>query len=47
MQTVSLVNMRIAARDWNAGWRTWVIATTDGGAVSYWNGQRYPRLSSN
>ena len=46
MQTVSLENMRSAAADWRSSWRTWAIATQDGGFVSYWNGQRYPRLTN-
>lgn len=39
--------MRCAAAEWRGSWRTWVIATADGGVVSYWNGQRYPRLACN
>ena len=47
MQTVSLQNIRSAAADWPSSWRTWVIATQDGGFVSHWNGQRYPRMTDN
>ena len=46
MQTISLENMRIVAKESRGAWRTWVIATDDGGWVSFWNGQRYPRLTA-
>lgn len=47
MTYVSLINMRICLKQSvNSAWRAWVIADDRDGIISYWNGQRYPRLSS-
>lgn len=42
MVKVSLANMRIALRDWDRAWHTWVIADQHGGHMSYWNGRKHP-----
>lgn len=42
--TVSLWQMKAAARDSKSSWRTYAIATSEGGILSSWNSARYPRL---
>lgn len=44
MAKVTLQQMRSAAKEWNSAWRTYAIATKDGGFVTSWNGDRYPRM---
>ena len=45
MHKVSLEHVRWAAKAWNDAWRTYAIATVDGGFATTWNSARYPRMT--